>query len=124
MYIPGKERATRVELRCPDAAGNPYLQLAITLAAGLKGVEEEFLLPDPMELNLYHLSEEERHDRGIKTLPSSLGEAIQLTSRSELVRETLGDHCFQRFLALKQQEWDEFRIQVTEYEIKKYYPML
>jgi glutamine synthetase len=94
------------------------------LAAGLKGIEEEFKLIDPMELNLYHLSEEERVERGVKSLPSSLGEAIALTSKSELVRETLGDHCFSRFLALKKQEWDDFRIQVTEYEIEKYFPIL
>ena len=124
MYMPGKESATRIELRCPDAAGNPYLQLAIMLAAGLKGIEEEFKLIDPMELNLYHLSEEERVDRGVKSLPSSLGEAIALTAKSELVRETLGDHCFTRFLALKKQEWDDFRKQVTEYEMQKYFPIL
>ena len=124
MYKPGNESATRIELRSPDAAGNPYLQLAIVLSAGLKGIEEEFKLPEPMELNLYHLTDEERLDRGVKSLPSSLGEAMALTAKSELVRETLGDHCFDRFLALKEQEWDEFRIQVTEYEIKKYLHIL
>ncbi|MBN2057802.1 MAG: glutamine synthetase [Candidatus Saganbacteria bacterium] len=124
MYQPGKEVATRMELRCPDPSGNPYLQLAVMLAAGLKGIEEEYKLGDPMELNLYHLSDEERAERGIKSLPPSLGEAIERAERSELLRETLGDHCFERFIELKKKEWDEFRIQVTEYEIKKYLPIL
>jgi glutamine synthetase len=124
VYQPGKERATRVELRCPDPSGNPYLQLAIMLAAGLRGIEEGCKLSDPMDLNLYHLTEEEREERGIKSLPDGLNSAIQLTKKSELVRETLGDHCFQRFIAMKTQEWDEFRIQVTEWELKKYLPIL
>ena len=124
MYQPGKEVATRMELRCPDPSGNPYLQLAVMLAAGLKGVEEEYKLGDPMELNLYHLTDEERTERGIKSLPASLGEAIHISGKSELLRETLGDHTFKRFIELKKKEWDEFRIQVTEYEIKKYLPIL
>lgn len=124
MYQPGKEVATRMELRCPDPSGNPYLQLAVMLAAGLKGVEEEYKLGDPMELNLYHLTDEERAERGIKSLPASLGEAIHISGKSELLRETLGDHTFKRFIELKKKEWDEFRIQVTEYEIKKYLPIL
>lgn len=124
MYQPGKEAATRMELRCPDPSGNPYLQLAVMLSAGLKGIEEEYKLAEPMELNLYHLSDEERAERGIKSLPPSLGEAIELAEKSELLRETLGDHCFERFIELKKKEWDEFRIQVTEYEIKKYLPIL
>ncbi|MGB9612899.1 MAG: glutamine synthetase family protein [Candidatus Margulisiibacteriota bacterium] len=124
MYQPGKEAATRMELRCPDPSGNPYLQLAVMLAAGLKGIEEGYKLPEPMELNLYHLTDEERAEAGIKSLPASLGEAIALMEKSELVRETLGDHVFERFIAIKKKEWDEFRIQVTEYEIKKYLPIL
>ncbi|NQT29681.1 MAG: glutamine synthetase [Candidatus Saganbacteria bacterium] len=124
MYQPGKEAATRMELRCPDPSGNPYLQLAVMLSAGLRGVEEEYKLGDPMELNLYHLTDEERAERGIKSLPASLGEAIHKTEKSELVRETLGDHTFERFIELKKKEWDEFRIQVTEYELKKYLPIL
>ncbi len=124
MYQPGKEAATRMELRCPDPSGNPYLQLAVMLSAGLKGIEEEYKLGDPMELYLYHLTDDERAERGIKSLPASLGEAIHKTEKSELVRETLGDHTFGRFVELKKKEWDEFRIQVTEYELKKYLPIL
>lgn len=124
MYQPGKEAATRMELRCPDPSGNPYLQLAVMLSAGLKGIEENYKLPEPMELNLYHLTEEERNEKGIKSLPASLGEAILVAEKSDLLKETLGKHCFERFIALKKHEWDEFRIQVTEYEIKKYFPIL
>jgi glutamine synthetase len=124
MYQPGKEAATRMELRCPDPSGNPYLQFAAMLTAGLKGIEEGYKLPEPMELNLYHLTEEERVEKGIKSLPASLGEAIALAEKSSLVREILGPHCFERFIDVKKKEWDEFRIQVTEYEIKKYLPIL
>lgn len=124
MYQPGKEAATRMELRCPDPSGNPYLQFAVMLTAGLKGIEAGYRLPDPMELNLYHLTEEERAEKGIKALPASLGEAIQIMEKSELVKECLGEHSFKRFIAIKKQEWDEFRIQVTEYEIKRYLPIL
>jgi glutamine synthetase len=124
MYQPGKEVATRMELRCPDPSGNPYLQFAAMLTAGLKGIEEGYKLPEPMELNLYHLTDEERKERGIKSLPASLGEAIAIAEKSDLVKEILGAHSFERFIELKKKEWDEFRIQVTEYEIKKYYPIL
>lgn len=124
MYQPGKEVATRMELRCPDPSGNPYLQFAVMLQAGLKGIEEGYKLQDPMELNLYHLTDEERAERGIKSLPASLGEAISVAEKSGLLRETLGDHTFERFIAVKKQEWNEFRIQVTEYELKKYLPIL
>jgi glutamine synthetase len=113
-----------MELRCPDPSGNPYLQFAVMLSAGLKGIEEGYKLQEPMELNLYHLTDEERAERGIKSLPASLGEAIKIAEGSELLREALGEHTFQRFLAVKKQEWDDFRIQVTEYEIKRYLPIL
>ena len=124
MYQPGKEVATRMELRCPDPSGNPYLQFAAMLTAGLKGIEEGYKLPEPMELNLYHLTDDERKERGIKSLPASLGEAIAIAERSDIVKEILGPHCFERFIEIKKKEWDDFRIQVTEYEIKRYFPIL
>lgn len=124
LYKPGKELATRAELRCPDPACNPYLAFSVMLAAGLKGIEEGYQLPEEMTENLYELSEEERNDRGIESLPASLGEAIAITEQSELVRETLGDHAFERFIWNKKNEWDEFRIQVTPWELKKYLPVL
>ena len=124
LYKPGKELATRAELRCPDPACNPYLAFAVMLAAGLKGIEEGYELPPEMTENLYELTEEERKERGIESLPASLGEAVALTEKSELVRETLGDHAFERFIWNKKNEWDEFRIQVTPWELEKYLPVL
>ncbi len=123
-YKPGKEKATRAEFRSPDPACNPYLTFAVMLAAGLKGVEEEYELPPPVEVDVYHLSEEELRERGIGTLPGSLGEAIELMERSELVRECLGEHVFWSFIRNKKAEWDDYRAQVTEYELKKYLPIL
>ncbi|RLG12113.1 glutamine synthetase [Candidatus Pacearchaeota archaeon] len=124
LYKPGKEKATRVELRSPDPACNPYLAFACMLAAGLKGIKEGYPLPEPVERNIYKLTEEERKKLGIDTLPGSLGEAIAYAEKSELLRETLGEHVFKELIALKKQEWDEYRIQVFEYEIKKYLPIL
>lgn len=124
LYKPGKELATRAELRCPDPACNPYLAFAVMLAAGLKGIEMKYELPPEMTENLYELTEEERKERGIESLPGSLGEAIAATEKSELVREALGDHAFERFIWNKKNEWDEFRIQVTQYELDKLLPIL
>ncbi len=123
-YQPGKEKATRAEFRSPDPACNPYLTFAVLLAAGLDGIEKKYELPDQMEKNLYHLSDAERQSLGIESLPGSLGEAIAITEKSELVKKTLGDHTFNRFIDVKKQEWEEYRIQVTEYELKKYLPVL
>src|SRR3989338_3485694 len=124
MYQPGKEAATRMELRCPDPSGNQYLQFAVMLQAGLKGIEGNYKLAEPMEFNLFHATEEERQAKGVFALPGSLGEAISLTEKSAFMKEALGDHCFSRYIELKKKEWDEYRIQVTQYEIKKYLPIL
>ncbi|MFQ3549491.1 MAG: glutamine synthetase family protein [Armatimonadota bacterium] len=123
-YQPGKEKATRAELRCPDPACNPYLAFSVMLAAGLKGIEQKYELPPEMTENLYELSQEELQAKGIESLPGSLGEAIAITEKSELVREALGDHAFERFCWLKKNEWDDFRIQVTQYELDKLLPIL
>ncbi|MCL0092512.1 glutamine synthetase family protein [Dehalococcoidia bacterium] len=123
-YRPGRENATRIEFRSPDPACNPYLAFSVMLAAGLEGIEKEYQVPDPVEENVYVMSEEERQRRGIGTLPASLGEAIQLTEKSEVVRRALGDHVFENFIKNKKIEWDQYRTQVTEYELKKYLPTL
>jgi len=123
-YKPGRETATRVEYRSPDPACNPYLVFSVMLAAGLEGIEKEMEPPDPVEENVYEFSEEQRKRRGIKTLPSSLEEAIALTEKSSIVKKALGDHLFQAFIKNKKVEYDQYRIQVTEYEIKKYLPVL
>jgi glutamine synthetase len=123
-YQPGKEKATRAEFRSPDPACNPYLTFAVLLAAGLEGIEKKYKLPDQMEKNLYHLSDKERKKLGIESLPASLGEAIALTEKSELVKKALGDHVFSRFVEIKKKEWEDYCIQVTEYELDKYLPVL
>lgn len=124
VYQPGKEAATRMELRCPDPAGNPYLQFAVMLTAGLEGIKNKYELPEPMDRNLYHLTDEERKEAGIISLPESIYEAITETENSEMMREALGDHVFERFVALKKEEWYEYRIQVTPFELEKYLPVL
>jgi glutamine synthetase len=123
-YMPGKEKATRIEFRSPDPACNPYLAFAVMLAAGLEGIEKEYEVPEPIEENVYEMTDEERERRGIGTLPGSLWEAIQLTEKSELVRRSLGDHVFNAFIENKKIEWDQYRSQVTEYELKRYLPIL
>jgi glutamine synthetase len=124
LYHPGKEQATRMELRCPDPACNPYLTFATLLQAGLEGIERGYELPEPMEKNLYHLSPDERRRLGIEQLPETLGEAIELTAESELVLRTLGEHTFNRFVEIKRREWDEYRVQVTPWELDRYLPIL
>jgi glutamine synthetase len=94
------------------------------LAAGLEGIEKGYEAPAPIEENVYEMTEEQRRERGIGTLPASLLEALQLTEKSEIVRKALGDHVFNAFLQNKRIEWDEYRTQVTEYELKKYLPVL
>ena len=123
-YKPGKENATRVEFRSPDPACNPYLAFSVMLAAGLDGIENGYQAPEPIEENVYEMSEAERQKRGIDTLPPDLLEAIQLTEKSEMVRKALGDHVFQAFITNKKIEWNQYRTQVTEYELKKYLPVL
>jgi glutamine synthetase len=124
VYHPGREKATRAEFRCPDPACNPYLTFAVMLHAGLEGIEKEYKLPEPMEKNLYHLSGEERKELGIESLPGSLGEAVLITEQSELVKKALGDHVFTRFIELKKKEWEDYRIQLTKYELDKLLPIL
>ena len=124
MYKPGKEKATRIEFRSPDPACNPYLAFAIMLAAGVKGIEENYPLPDPIEEDIYEMDEEARDRAGISSLPGNLFEALQEIEKSELVRETLGDHIFNKFLANKKIEWDRYRTHVSQYEIEKYLPIL
>ncbi len=123
-YRPGKEKATRIELRSPDPACNPYLCFSVMLAAGLKGIEDGLEPPEPVEENVYQMTEKERKARGINTLPASLADAIALTEKSELVRKALGDHVFNAFIENKKIEWNEYRIHVSKYELDRYLPML
>ena len=124
MYKPGKEQATRIEFRSPDPACNPYLAFAVMLAAGLKGIEDNYPLPEPIEEDIYEMDEAAREDAGITSLPGNLFEALQEVEKSELVRETLGDHIFNKFVANKKIEWDRYRVHVSQFEIEKYLPIL
>jgi glutamine synthetase len=124
LYKPGKEKATRIELRSPDPACNPYLAFACMLNAGLKGIEKGYQLPEPIEMDVYHLSDEERARYNIDCLPGSLNRAIEYAENSELLRETLGDHIFEQFITSKKVEWDDYRIRIHPYEIERYLPIL
>ncbi len=124
MYKPGKEKSTRIEFRSPDPACNPYLAFACMLSAGLKGIENNYPLPEPLERDVYHLTPEEQASLGIECLPGSLIEAIEVAETSSLLKETLGEHIFNNLITAKKIEWDEYRKQVHEYEIKTYLPIL
>jgi glutamine synthetase len=124
MYKPGKEKATRIEFRCPDPACNPYLAFSVMLAAGLKGIQEGYELPDPVEEDIFEMSEDIRKKHGIQSLPGNLLEALQCTEKSELVREALGDHIFTKFIENKKIEWDQYRVHVSQYELERYLPIL
>jgi glutamine synthetase len=124
LYKPGSEQATRAEIRCPDPACNPYLTFAALLHAGLEGIEKGYELEAPMETNLYHLTPEQRRDQGIVSLPETLGEAIDEFAGSELMRKAFGDHIFDNYVKLKRKEWDEYRIQLTQWELDRYLAVL
>ena len=124
VYKPGKEKSTRIELRSPDPACNPYLAFAVMLAAGLKGIDDNLPLEDPIERNIYEMGEQEREELGIASLPADLWEAIKLAEKSELLRECLGDHVFKSLIADKKVEWEKYRAVVTTYELDTYLPVL
>jgi len=124
VYKPGKEIATRVEYRSPDPACNPYFAFAVMLAAGLEGIEKGYPLRDPVERNVYEMTEEERKKYRIDSLPEDLYEAIKITEKSELVRGALGDHVFHQFIDNKKIEWERYRARVTDYELEQYFSIL
>jgi glutamine synthetase len=123
-YKPGKEQATRIELRSPDPACNPYLAFSVMLRAGLDGIEKKMQIPAVTDNNIYEMTEDERAKAGIESLPESLWEAIQLTEKSDLIHDTLGQHMFDRFIRNKKIIWQEHRAQVTPQEIEQYLPIL
>jgi glutamine synthetase len=124
MYKPAKGQSTRIEVRSPDSACNPYLAFAVLLAAGLKGIEEGYELPEGAEDDVWALTDAERRALGIEPLPGSLADAITAMERSELVAETLGEHVFDFFLRNKRAEWEEYRKQVTPFEVDRHLPLL
>jgi len=124
MYKPGKEKATRLEFRAPDPACNPYLAFSAMLTAGLEGIEKGYECPEPVEQNVYEMSEEERTARGIERLPEDLGHAIEAAEDSEVLRKALGDHIFEKFIENKKIEWRDYRAQVHGYELDRYLAIL
>ncbi len=124
MYRVGKEKATRIELRSPDPACNPYLAFAVMLEAGLKGIEEKYELAEPIEKNIFHMTPAERERLNVDSLPETLEEAIITMEKSELVRNALGDDIFERMIANKRHECYEHRTHVCQFEIDKYLSML
>ncbi|MEM3675537.1 MAG: type I glutamate--ammonia ligase [Thermoplasmataceae archaeon] len=120
----GKETRKRMELRCPDPAGNPYLQFAVILGMGLDGIENKITPPEPVERDIYHMTPAEREKYGIQAMPESLGEALHHFKNSKLMRSVLGDHIFENFITVKQKEWDSFRSFVTKWEVERYLPIL
>jgi glutamine synthetase len=123
-YKPGRENATRIEFRSPDPACNPYLTFSVMLACGLDGIEKGYEPPLPTEENVFEMTEQQRKERGIDILPGSLLEAIHLMEKSEVIRKALGEHVFSIFIQNKRQEWDNYRAQVTNYELDRYLSIL
>jgi len=124
LYKPGKEKATRAEYRSPDPACNPYLAFACMLRAGLEGIRNKYLLPDPIEEDVYEMSDQRRKELKIESLPGSLYEAIEQAEKSKLIKDTLGDHVFEKLIENKKIEWDRFRTHVSKYETDTYLPIL
>lgn len=117
-------RTTRTEIRSVDAATNPYLAMAVLLASGLDGIENDIPLIGPVNENLFEKTPEERKALGVKNLPDNLYEAIKALGEDEVVKEALGPHIYNKFVELKKHEWDDFRTTVTEWEIKRYIKMM
>jgi glutamine synthetase len=117
---PQRRNATRIEFRCPDPACNPYLTFAVMLASGLDGVDRGLELPEPVEEDLYHLTEEDLVRRSVGTLPGTLGEAVQELQQDAVVQEALGEHVYSHLVDAQKQEWDAFRRHVTDWERERY----
>lgn len=115
-----EDKATRLEIRCPDPSSNPYLTLSVLLKAGLEGIKKNMKAPAPVEENLYHFDDAKLAKLYITKLPASLDEAIREIEKGKIVREVFGEHTFHRYVETKKQEWDEFRTSVTEWEIQRY----
>lgn len=111
---------TRIEIRSPDPACNPYLEMASCLAAGLDGIERDLPVPAPTDANVYDMTADERAAAGIHSLPKSLEEATKLFVASPFMREVLGDHVFNKYLEAKREEWRSYRARVSQWEIDRY----
>jgi len=120
----GRGPKTRIELRNPDPAGNPYLQFSVMLVAGLEGIKNKIMPPEPIEKDIFRMSVEERKASGIDSLPENLGQALDCMRESDMMRKALGDHLFEHFLHIKGKEWQAYRAQVMDWEIKNLLPAL
>ena len=121
IYSPGRENSIRAELRCPDPSANPYLALTVMLAAALDGIENSMTAPDPLnDINVYHLTREEREQRKIAELPGSLAEALRLLDQDEVLKEALGTLAYESFERAKWAEVEEYRTRVTDWEVERY----
>ena len=116
--------ATRIEIRSVDASANPYLAMAVLLNSGLDGIKNDLTALNPLKKNLFRMSEQERRRLGIKNLPENLKEAIEFFQKSELMKETLGEELFEKFIEAKQKEWDEYKTIISEWELNKYLPII
>jgi glutamine synthetase len=119
-WFKAKQEAARIELRCPDPSCNPYLAFAVMLKAGLDGIKNNLEPPDPVEENIYTLDDESLANKNIDVLPTSLLEALDELKKDKLMQEVLGEHLFERYIDVKTKEWDEFKKQVTNWEIDMY----
>jgi glutamine synthetase len=120
----GIKKGARCELRSPDLSGNPYLQFAVMLAAGLSGINQHLSLQKPVEKNIYQLSKPQKEKYGIDRLPESLGHALAILQESKLVEDTLGSHIYENYLHVKKEQWEEYRKQVTPWEVEKYLTLI
>jgi glutamine synthetase len=123
-YSPGREQSVRAELRCPDPSCNPYLAFAVMLQAGLDGIERKLEPPAPVDEDVYGFDDTQLHASAIATLPGSLGEALREMGDSALLRRALGEHTLTYYLRAKRQEWDAYRVAVTDWEIARYLELL
>ena len=123
-FKPDHHNSCRVEYRAPDPAANIYLTFSVMLAAGLKGIEEKYKIPEPIEIDIFMMSNAERQEMGIESLPDSLYSAVIQMEEGKIVRETFGDELFKKYIANKKAEWERYRVQVTDYELREYLPTL
>lgn len=119
-YTPGREKAVRVEIRCPDPTANPYLSFAVLLATGLDGIEKGMKVPEPVEDDIFEMSQKEMDSRGIGSVAMNLKEAVDCLAENEVLREALGDFTFGKFIEAKRAEWDSYRMSVSQWELDRY----
>jgi glutamine synthetase len=119
-----KPKAARCEIRCPDPSSNPYLVFAVLMAAGYEGVKNQLQAPAPVELNVFHLDKTEQARLGVDNMPRDFGEALEVMSKSDFVKEVMGETAFNNYIDLKEEEFKLYSAQVSPWELKRYTPIL